>query len=108
MLCVVCVVCALSAVLQQRGAHTHSHTDLGTSPPTPPHPPTPTVQVRAPRVEEVSSVEASLRLDAVASAGFRMSRGKMTDLIKSGDVRVNWRAGCKASSEVKPGASLLL
>ena len=42
------------------------------------------LQVRAPRVEELSSVEASLRLDAVASAGFRISRGKMTDLIKGG------------------------
>ncbi len=42
------------------------------------------VQVRAPRVEEISSVEASLRLDAVASAGFRMSRSKMMDLIKAG------------------------
>ena len=28
-----------------------------------------------------------MRLDAVASAGFRMSRSKMVDLIKSGDVR---------------------
>ena len=42
------------------------------------------VQVRAPRVEEVGSMEASLRLDAVASAGFRMSRSKMMDLIKAG------------------------
>ena len=41
-------------------------------------------QVRAPKVEEVSTVEASLRLDAIASAGFRMSRSKMTDAIKSG------------------------
>jgi hypothetical protein len=42
------------------------------------------LRVRAPRVEELSSVEASLRLDAVASAGFRVSRSKMMDLIKSG------------------------
>ncbi|PSC68957.1 photosystem II S4 domain [Micractinium conductrix] len=61
------------------------------------------LQVRAPRVEALSSVEASLRLDAVASAGFRMSRSKMTDLVKSGDVRVNWRSGCKASADVKAG-----
>jgi RNA-binding protein YlmH len=45
------------------------------------------LQVRTPRVEEVSSVEASLRLDAVASAGFRMSRSKMMDLIKAGKAR---------------------
>ena len=42
-------------------------------------------QVRAPRVEEISSVEASLRLDAVASAGFRVSRSKMMDMIKAGE-----------------------
>lgn len=28
-----------------------------------------------------------MRLDSVASAGFRMSRSKMSDLIKSGAVR---------------------
>jgi len=50
------------------------------------HPrPAPLLQVRAPRVEEISSVESSMRLDAVASAGFRMSRGKMTDLVKAGE-----------------------
>jgi RNA-binding protein YlmH len=42
------------------------------------------LRVAAPRVEEVSSVEASLRLDAVASAGFRLSRSRMLDLIKGG------------------------
>eukprot|EP00775_Hariotina_reticulata_P014407 gene14407-14513_t len=61
------------------------------------------LRVAAPRQEAVSSIEASLRLDAVASAGFRMSRAKMTDLIKGGDVRLNWRPAGKASSEVKQG-----
>lgn len=42
------------------------------------------LQVRAPRVETLTSVEASLRLDAVASAGFRISRGKMADMVKAG------------------------
>lgn len=56
-------------------------------PPTPANLGPPSLQVRAPRVEEISSVEASLRLDAVASAGFRMSRGKMADLIKAGGCR---------------------
>ncbi len=36
-------------------------------------------------------------------AGFRLSRGKMSDLIKSGDVRLNWRPASKASVEVKAG-----
>lgn len=45
------------------------------------------LRVRAPKVDRVKSSEASLRLDAVASAGFRMSRSKLADLVKSGDVR---------------------
>ncbi|GFR46861.1 hypothetical protein Agub_g8502 [Astrephomene gubernaculifera] len=61
------------------------------------------LSVRPPRQEELSSVEASLRLDAVASAGFRMSRSKMGELIKGGDVRLNWRTAGKPSLEVKPG-----
>ncbi len=36
---------------------------------------------------QVRSVEASLRLDAVASAGLRISRAKATELAKSGDLR---------------------
>ncbi|EFJ50818.1 hypothetical protein VOLCADRAFT_57892 [Volvox carteri f. nagariensis] len=61
------------------------------------------LSVRPPRQEEVSSVEASLRLDAIASAGFRMSRTKMGDLIKAGDVRLNWRPVTKTSVDVKAG-----
>lgn len=45
------------------------------------------LRVRVPKVDRVKSSEASLRLDAVASAGFRMSRSKLADLVKSGDVR---------------------
>jgi|TARA_B100001142_G_scaffold254482_1_gene255479 RNA-binding protein YlmH len=44
-------------------------------------------------VDAFNSVEASMRLDAIASAGFRMSRSKMSDLVTSGAVRVNWREG---------------
>lgn len=61
------------------------------------------LQVRPPKVEEISSFEASLRLDALASAGFRISRSKMTDLVKAGDVRVNWRPTTRASHELKEG-----
>jgi len=49
----------------------------------------------------LTTVEASL-LDAIASAGFGMSR-KMTDLIDGGDVRVNWKETTTASSQVKTG-----
>ncbi|KXZ55839.1 hypothetical protein GPECTOR_2g1390 [Gonium pectorale] len=61
------------------------------------------LSVRPPRVEEMSSVEASMRLDAIASAGFRVSRSKMGDLIKAGDVRLNWRTASKTALEVKAG-----
>ena len=37
------------------------------------------------------TVEASLRLDAVASAGFGISRNRMAELVRQGSVRVNWQ-----------------
>lgn len=61
------------------------------------------LKVREPKKKEMTTVEASLRLDAVASAGFGMSRSKMTDLISSGDVRVNWRDVSQPSYQVKTG-----
>jgi RNA-binding protein YlmH len=39
----------------------------------------------------MQSVEASMRLDAVASAGMGLSRGKVKDMIEGGDVLVNWK-----------------
>jgi RNA-binding protein YlmH len=45
------------------------------------------LRVRQPRTDRVTSVEASMRLDAVASAGFRMSRSKLLDLVRAGDIR---------------------
>ncbi|MFH7027853.1 MAG: photosystem II S4 domain protein [Heteroscytonema crispum UTEX LB 1556] len=61
------------------------------------------LKVREPKKKELTTVEASLRLDAIASAGFGMSRSKMVDLIDSGDVRVNWKDVTQASSQVKSG-----
>lgn len=43
--------------------------------------------VREVKVQEMKSVEASLRLDAIASAGFRTSRSRIVDMVKAGDVR---------------------
>ncbi len=65
----------------------------------------PLADVRAPpaRALKLKSVEASMRLDAIASAGFRTSRAKMTDLIRGGDVRLNWKGGAKPSAEVGAG-----
>jgi photosystem II S4 domain protein len=61
------------------------------------------LKIREPKKKEMTTVEASLRLDAVASAGFGMSRSKMVDLIDSNDVRVNWKEVTQASSQVKSG-----
>lgn len=61
------------------------------------------LRVPPPRVDSFSSIEKSMRLDAVASAGFRMSRSKMSDLIGSGSVKVNWREGCKPKTAVESG-----
>ena len=61
------------------------------------------LKVREPKKKELTTVEASLRLDAVASAGFGMSRSKMVDYIDGGDVRVNWKEVTQASSQVKSG-----
>ena len=55
------------------------------------------------RRDAFSSIEASMRLDAVASAGFRMSRSKMSALIAAGAVRVNWREGSKPKTVVAAG-----
>jgi photosystem II S4 domain protein len=61
------------------------------------------LKIRDPKKKEMTTVEASMRLDAVASAGFAMSRSKMADLIDSGDVRVNWKDITQASYNVKSG-----
>ncbi|MBF2063691.1 MAG: photosystem II S4 domain protein [Calothrix sp. C42_A2020_038] len=61
------------------------------------------LKIREPKKKELTTVEASLRLDAVASAGFGMSRSKMVDFIDAGDVRVNWKEITNASSQVKTG-----
>ena len=59
-------------------------------------------------VKEVGSVEASCRLDAIASAGFGLSRSKVTREIKEGRLRLNWGAIRQASRDVKVGDQLQL
>ncbi|MDY6941203.1 MAG: photosystem II S4 domain protein [Cyanobacteriota bacterium] len=61
------------------------------------------LKIRPPRRKEMTTVEASMRLDAIASAGFGMSRSKMANMISSRDVRVNWKEITQASSTVKEG-----
>ncbi|NEQ27291.1 MAG: photosystem II S4 domain protein, partial [Microcoleus sp. SIO2G3] len=61
------------------------------------------LKIREPKKKELTTVEASMRLDAVASAGFGMSRSKMSDLISAGDVRVNWKETTQPSHPLKSG-----
>jgi len=61
------------------------------------------LKIREPKKKEMTTVEASMRLDAIASAGFGMSRNKMVELIDGGDVRVNWKEITSASHQVKTG-----
>lgn len=46
---------------------------------------------------------ADLRLDAVAAAGYGVSRSRMADEIKSLNVRVNWKEAKKPSQSVSEG-----
>ncbi len=61
---------------------------------------------RVPR--DLHSVEASLRLDAVGSAGFGVSRTRMAALIRQGALRVDGRSVCSPSQAVEPGQCLQL
>lgn len=61
------------------------------------------LKIRPPKKKEINTVEASLRLDAIASAGFGMSRSKMADAISAGDVRVNWKEITQSSYNVQSG-----
>lgn len=61
------------------------------------------LKIQPPKRKEMTTVEASMRLDAIASAGFGMSRSKMADLITAGDVRVNWKETTQPSHLLKPG-----
>lgn len=61
------------------------------------------LKIRPPTKKEITTVEASMRLDAIASAGFGMSRSKMADAISRKDVRVNWKEVTQSSHNVKEG-----
>lgn len=61
------------------------------------------LEFQPPRTKVLKSVEASLRVDAIASAGFQMSRSKLVNLISSGDVRVNWSEVTKNGALLKTG-----
>ncbi|PKA64618.1 hypothetical protein AXF42_Ash007364 [Apostasia shenzhenica] len=61
------------------------------------------LEYEPPRTKSFTTVEASLRVDALASAGFKISRSKLVNLISDGDVRVNWSPVLKNGSTLKTG-----
>ncbi|KAM6584702.1 hypothetical protein CsatB_011704 [Cannabis sativa] len=61
------------------------------------------IEYEPPSTKSFKTIEASLRLDALASAGFKMSRSKLVDLISNGDVRVNWSPITKNGTTLKTG-----
>eukprot|EP01038_Epipyxis_sp_PR26KG_P005330 gene5330-7396_t len=58
---------------------------------------------RLPKDKEMNSIEHSLRLDSIASAGFGSSRTVMTDLIGKNNVYVNWKPTKSVSYNVQVG-----
>ncbi|KAL3631428.1 hypothetical protein CASFOL_024412 [Castilleja foliolosa] len=61
------------------------------------------LEYQPPKTKSMKTVEASLRLDAIASAGYKISRSKMANLISNGDVRVNWATVTKNNTTAKTG-----
>lgn len=61
------------------------------------------LKILPPKKKEMTTVEASMRLDAIASAGFGMSRSKMAEAIANKEVRVNWKEVTQPSYNLKSG-----
>lgn len=55
------------------------------------------------KVKLISATVADLRLDAVAAAGYGVSRSRMAEEIKSLNVKINWQEARKAAQPVKEG-----
>lgn len=59
-------------------------------------------------VKQQSLTVASLRLDAVLSAAFPISRSKVVPLIQSGKCKLNWKTEDNPATSVEPGDTLSL
>lgn len=57
--------------------------------------------------KELALVEASTRLDAIASAGFGLSRTKMVKIIEGGDVLINWKTVKSPAATLRTGDVIL-
>lgn len=61
------------------------------------------IEIQPKRVKAMQSVEASMRLDAVASAGLKVSRSKLAAMVRSGGVSVNYREITSPARTLKSG-----
>ena len=61
------------------------------------------ISPREEKIKEIRATVASLRLDAVAAAGFGVSRTKMGDEIAAAKLKVNWQDAKNAAQSVKCG-----
>ena len=67
------------------------------------------LQLPPERIERrLTTVEASLRLDAVGSAGFGLSRSRLVERIRRGEVRIDWQPVTSPSRELAPGQRVQL
>jgi photosystem II S4 domain protein len=64
------------------------------------------LEAKAIETEQFRTYEASLRLDSIASAGFRCARSKMCDDISKGLVKLNYNICDKKNAIVKAGDML--
>ncbi|HBX74645.1 MAG: RNA-binding protein [Acidaminococcaceae bacterium] len=61
------------------------------------------LQAKEEKIKIISATVAALRLDAVAAAGYGISRSRMADEIKSQNVKINWKEAKNASQAVSEG-----
>ena len=58
------------------------------------------------KVKEIKATVAALRLDAVAAAGYGVSRSRMAEEIKAQRVKVNWKEARNAAQPVNEGDTI--
>ncbi len=61
------------------------------------------LQAREEKIKIISATVAALRLDAVAAAGYGVSRSRMAEEIKSQNVKLNWKEAKSTSQSVAEG-----
>lgn len=64
------------------------------------------IQALEPKIKEICTTVASLRLDSISSAGFGISRSKIADYIKAEKVALNWETTDSLTKQVKEGDTI--